>query len=362
MNNNDVEVKVLGKSRFKTVFSKLRGKRAVKGLIIAFSITLLFSVMASLYASQLPLEVNVENKIASYSHKALYNCLIELSPNTIYNKTLIAPDQKVFLKLTRRINVSLVYYLSSTRPLENLRGFYSLTLKVESPDIWSKSFVIKPPTNFNGSCFTYTTSIDMSWFNSLVSNITREIGLYSSKYVLTLEAVIHVEATIAGRNISEDFNPSMRAEVSYADSIITFDGLQHESTSSITEPESRVAYIRLMGLQISVSDSRLASYSLAAFSAVGLAFSAVSYNSRRKPKLREVIAKKYGDVVVDVEGEFEFERVLIVKSFDDILKLAQGLEKPILHYQQGEEDYYVVANGPEVYLYKLKEEGDAKLG
>ena len=327
-------------------------KKAFKPVTIALLMLLALSLSTVVYTYQLPLELELKKDIASYSHEANYQCVAELKPNIVYEKTILPLEDKVFLKLVKNINVTLTYKFQSSPQAEKTLLTCDLKLVVSNPGLWSKSFTLNKIERINSTSFNYNLSIDMGWTSSLISNISREIGIYSSKYDVEVKALISMSAKIADREVNESFTPTLRLSLDYGGGVMSISGMHYEDTSTISRVERRSAYLQVLGVMVKVSNARgIAQNASIAFTAA-LGFMLIALKPRIERDECKVIAKKYGDVIIDVEAPPKAQSLIKVKEFKDLFKVAQGAEKPILHVNiEGEHQYYVVTN-TDAYLYE----------
>ncbi|MHC1601465.1 MAG: DUF5305 family protein [Candidatus Nezhaarchaeales archaeon] len=330
-------------------------KKSVKPLIILFSALLILSLTAVVFTHQMPLELEVERDIASYKQKATYTCTAELRPNIIYETTVLALKDKVFLKLVKNIDIAFTYNFEPSPLSESSSIVYGLELTVGSPGLWSKSFTIQEPIKLNTTKFTYNMSLDMAWVKALIANITREIGVYSSKFEIIVTMNIYLSASLANRSITRQFTPILKFSLDYGNGIMTISGLTHEDSSTITEIDKREAYLQVFGTMVKVSDARMASQSISIASVAALGF--LLFIAR--PKLGEqdklkALTKKYSDIIIDVEEPPKTQSSIRVKSLKDLIKIAQGMERPVLHIDGDKADEFYVVSGLDVYFHDVK--------
>ena len=339
-------------------------KKSAKPLLIVLSALLILSLTAVVFTYQLPVELEIKRNIASYKQEATYTCVAKLHPNIIYETTILPLKDKVFLRLVKNINVTFTYSFKSSPLGENTSIVYEPRFIVESPGLWSKSFNLQEPIKVNSTIFTYNTSINMGWVNSLIANITREIGVHTSKCEILIITDIYLSTNLAGRNLTKHFTPMLRLTLEYGSGIITISGLSHEDKSTITETNRKEAYLQAFGFTVKVSDARMISQSLSIASIAALGFMLFMV----KPKLGEqnklkTLIKKYSDIIIDVDEPPNTSSLIRVNSLKDLFKIAQGIEKPVLHVNKGEIEEFYVVGGSDTYYYsydvkKAEEQSD----
>jgi len=109
-------------------------------------------------------------------------------------KTLGLGEPLLF-KLLDRMDVTFSYHFESDRPVSQIAEEVEINAVLENPGVWSKTFVLVPPTKKNGD-FTVTFPLDIdsfNRFNDVFRTIEGEIGA-STPHDLTIKADVHTVA------------------------------------------------------------------------------------------------------------------------------------------------------------------------
>lgn len=339
-------------------------------ILIVLSIVLLYNVYV---AYQLPTDVERYVSRCDYEHDGDFYYIAHITPTSIYdNKSAIGPDEVCFSKITDHLDIFFYYNFRCTEPAE-VKGDYEIIAVVESPDQWIKRFIIVPKTAFNSSGryadFTSSFPLNVSQYGSIANEIGDEIGIRPANPKLTIETYIHTIAKTDAGNIDETFFPAI--EIPLNKDIIEVNGDLHQSKTGSIEKTERiyqpnVIYRRYYSLGALV----LCLIMLSVFAYVILA---AKHGSRGRgvatiEKEVMVAKKKYGDWIVDTDDipARADDRVISLNSFEDLIKVAEELGKPVIHKKSStskREHVYHVFDGATRYDYTvMQRDEDAKDG
>ncbi|MFQ5999494.1 MAG: DUF5305 family protein [Candidatus Bathyarchaeia archaeon] len=323
----------------------------IKTRLLALLLLFVFLSIVSLsgvYSSyQLPIEKIEIVEAIKYKHVGTYDYTANLKPNIIYNQSTLKPGQgRIYLSITKNITTTFSYTfeLLGLKNPANITTEYNMTAYLStsqwSPIQFSESN--SSTLEFTGTTAQFSTSylINISSVEEMAETIQNEIGVYSSRYNLTINIVIHTVANTLNGTVDEYFTPTLAVIFRYRTGegdYISIENLLHTDSGTLAGIPQTI-YQGWVVLQ------RSASITFSIISFACLAITAMAYRQikpEKKPMKREKpideIIAPFEEIVVDVakEPSYEKRRVTItMKSLEDIVKVADGLEKPILHTER----------------------------
>jgi hypothetical protein len=252
--------------------------------------------------------------------------------------------------LVDRMEASYYYDFLASRPVTDLYEEVTITATIESPDFWSKSFVLVPSTRQSGS-FQVDFPVDINYLNELYKAILAETGTGGEANNLTIEAFVHVTAQSDYGPIDEVFTQTLSTELGA--STLTW----NEDLAMTQEGAFTTTYIipnpnRYLGL--SVSGVKTTSLILGIIFLIIFIASVVFSNKTKPPELplfdktALAVAKKYADRIAEVSNQTSLidEKIITLGSIEDLVKVADELGKPIMHQPPTATDkrhiYYVI--------------------
>jgi hypothetical protein len=300
-----------------------------------------FSVYATYDAYQLPTFVERKVTACSYHHEGNFNYIVYLKNNSIYEIPTLGPggNGKYFKKITDHVDAFFSYEFTSTRNAE-ISGEYDVIASVNT-EIWDKDFVIAPKTSFGSSStsasadFNTSFPINFTRFEDFIEKVEEETGVRVKNPVLIMKCNVHTRANTDAGTIDESFVPSLT--VALGENTIEINGDLSQRKSGGIEKTEKV-------FQPGVIEKRKHSLimTLAVFF-VFIAFAVLTKGEKRMlsetekgaKEVKEVM-KKYGDWIVNTEdlpsgAGMEDQSIIHLSSFEDLIKVAEELGKPVLH-------------------------------
>lgn len=296
--------------------------------------------------------------IASYSHEGVYDYLIHLEPNTVYNKTFIQSHEgEVFSSLVQSINGSFSYQLLTHHPVK-ATGSYNVKAYLQT-NYWEKQYHIVKPTSFSidekSRGFITEFPIDYEYYQQVVSSIEQETNVNVQDAQLHLICSLSLDGTIAEEPFSTSFSPELT--MSLRGSIIHFsEQLTHidEGTISTTQTISSSSEQNETML--------LPTSGILFFSLVGLlVFTArETENKVSTHQQYQKIQKKYHDFLVDIDKPpAQHSETIMVSCIDDLMKLSEQVTAPILHYhgtRTKDNHFFYVLHNSHLYQFTLSQD------
>lgn len=326
-------------------------------LLIVFSVLTTASILSVFYTHQLPLYETRINTIATYKHTEFYSYLAKLKPNTFYNRTILRPGEgSLYTAIVNYINITSKYSFISSPPPKNVTTNTKVEIEIESPDKWTRTLSEDEALDlleFSGSQ-DFKITINRTKIHEYVNRIDEEVGIRSTSYNLNVKPLIHCSATIAAREIEENFTPTLT--ISFITSgdkgnYISIGELFQTNDGKITETNK--IYLEWVDKQ------RKMTIAFTAVTSILLAGSAVLYTQRKpeappKKPIEKVMAP-YKDLITETtERPPESENTIRINSIEDLAKTAEILAKPILHTQEELNHIFYVIDGNTKYMYKVQ--------
>lgn len=320
-------------------------------LVVAF---VLLTVWASYNLSS---ELSVKQSVSpptptlTYEGSGSYFYVATLAPNDLYNSTTISgTNVTLFAPITRWINVTFVDGITFDSPAASqLVDHFAVTL---STPAWSKVIEqgVQQDASANSTSFAIVDrySLNVSGIQNLTQVIDRQLGYYPSQFTVTLAPTVTGEITLAGAKAPVELDPFLN--LTFAAALITPNGLPASYHGSILPPGGSADSSN----GGAVTDAYL-------FLAVSVAALAVSlgllWASRRGAKSStlpdlDTLIEPYEEVIVRTTELPGVPTILPVEGWEDLVKVADTLGRPILRPSNGPEgaSFYVV-DGSVAYHY-----------
>ena len=298
----------------------------------------------------------------SYQVKLSENTLfgpVTLTPSKIADpqtKIILGPGDTVFTKFVESTKINFSYNLTSNQPLRQIQEEVTVDAVLESPERWTKTYNLVAPTKKEGN-INLSIPLDINQFITIFDTIQTETGVAASANNLTLKVTMHTQAQTDSGPIDEIYIQSIQTNLRNA--LLTWTGDMKKSASgSVTVPVLVTTEVTMLGLP--VLWVRIISVAL-----LVILLALLAYYLRFKPKVvtlspAEVkarqISQKYKELIVEVNERPGFkseQTVLPMDSIQDLIKVAQGLLKPIHHVAEKDAHIYWVNDDSTRYQFFL---------
>ncbi len=291
---------------------------------------------------------------------ALYGAVTLTPPAALTTVSLqaLGPDDVVFTRLLTRLEANFSYRLTAPEDLPPPSLQASVTAQLENPGLWSKTFTLVPATSASGT-LNLSFLVDTPQLLALFDAIQQDAGAGGGNCLLTLTASVQATAQTGYGTIRENYTQSIRADLRKA--VLAWDGSLSQTVPGKIEG-TRVSITPQSFLGLPVAAARIGFGALTALLLVVFVWALLCsplLSLRGEGQLEErvqEIRSRYQEMIIEAAELPEAranEKVLAVRSLDDLVKTSQGLLKPIMHRVDKGEHVFCVFDDSTRYQYKL---------
>jgi len=272
----------------------------------------------------------------------------------------IGPGEVIFSKLIDKMDVTFDYTFKCDQPISELTEEVGIIAILENPEVWSKTFVLVPPTTKSEN-FSISFPLDISYFTEMLEAIRSETGVPAESYNLTIKADVHTIAQTDFGPIDEVFTQTLSTALGEG-TLEWNEELVESKPGSITTSQMIPNPNKYAGL--SVSGIRI--LSAIAISGMALLFLYflrlyMKFKPVEVPRIEKeirLIKRKYGERIVKATSQtpIKGEKIISIGSMEDLIKVADELSKPVIHQAPStpeEAHAYYVFDGATRYQYVL---------
>jgi hypothetical protein len=273
---------------------------------------------------------------------------------------VLKPGDAIYTKLLNRIEASLQYQLKGAQSIRNLDEEVTVVVVIEAAKAWSKTLVVVPVSHQNGN-FKIPFNIEIARYLDLIESIRKETGVTADAYQLTVRADIHVTGQTDYGDLDEVFIPTLTSGLD-KNVLAWTEKLTQSKLGSFETAEIIPNTQHYLGL----SRVALRNLGMILFIVFTLAFLAsLWWYGRHKPaklaqpnEKAEQYRKKFGPKMVEgaVCPKSTIANLVQVNSIEDLLKIADQLDKPLIHHgpaAPSTQHLYQVLDGATAYQYTL---------
>ncbi len=299
--------------------------------------------------------------VYSYNNKGSINYTVYLKSNKLYNDNKLDEGKLYITEFVDYLEVNLRYEFIGEKDADvkaeystiaNVQGFNKEGEKVFN--IWEKDFLIAPNKTIsiydNKILINEKVKLNINEYNTFVEDI-EEASKINCQTKLTLFMNVNLTGTTEKGAIEDSISTSL---------IIPLDVTMFEITGNNIVDKPGVIE-EIIKVQIPVNKNLIITYGIImAFLIMALMtlifFSQAAPEKDQLEKALNKIFKNHGDRLVALKTMISENKPLIVKSIDDLVKIADEIGKPILYIYR--DDYkkinkFYVVNDDEVFLLDL---------
>ncbi|MBA7499992.1 hypothetical protein ES704_02744 [subsurface metagenome] len=272
----------------------------------------------------------------------------------------IGPGEVIFSKLVDRMDATFDYTFKCDQPISELTEEVSIIATLENPEVWSKTFVLVPPTTKSES-FSISFPLDIDHFTEMLEAIRSETGVPAESYNLSIKADVHTIAQTDFGPIDEVFSQTLstalgKGTLEWNEELVESKPGSITTSRMIPNPNKYVGLsvngIRILSAIVMGSMVFLFLYFLRRY---------MKFKPVEVPKIEKEIRlakKKYGERMAEATSQtpVKDEKIISIGSMEDLIKVADELSKPVIHQAPStpeEPHAYYVFDGATRYQYLL---------
>ena len=339
-----------GTTTRKSILCSFNRKKVVFLILLALLIT---NVIGVIIVAPIPTQVKKKVVLYKIRHNILFDYIVSLRPNILYNVTVIKPGETVYLKLAKLINVTEIYRIYSDRDIK-VEGTHTCSVLLEAPDEWKKELYKCSSTNFRSNNLNVKYTFNVSKILSYIDLIRKETGISSSEYVLTIKPKINVKYHVGNYEKQETLTPYFSIVFDVQAGKLRFKQSNSTHISDKVETVAKTNYVNIFGLMIEVIKLKTLLYFTLILVTTSFIINWIMVIRRKERKdIISMINAKYKDLVIEAKDlKINVKNIVDVRNIEDLVKIASNLGKPILHtvLEERRHVYHVVS---EDVLYRL---------
>ena len=325
----------------------------------------LLFVVAAVYLYQLyhsPLQVEESYRVYSYLQESNIEHKVIYGPDQPVTVVVDAPLKAYITDLTEEIETDFYYNFTGQREAViegqlRVEAEISALAGKERYLVWQENYPLLESKSFNaeGKEFVIQEKVIIPFQDYVVlsQNIQEQTKFIPDELILSVKYYIDLTATTGSGVITESLTPEL---------VVPLRGKTFVVEGSLkSDKEDGIMGKRLVPV-LMMAEKRIASAVAAAVLLV-LLLACLLFTEDAEKELDPIrkriikIFKKYGDRIVSYKqgpSVVNSDRVFYFGSFEDLLKVADELNKPILYNdsQADEASFYVFAE--DTYVYRVK--------
>lgn len=343
---------------------KNKMRQSTKYILSFISIALFFVSLKSLFTMFSSNEGTFKKEIYSYTNNFSYSYNIKLLDNSYMTEEDLKHTSKFYITgLIDYVDLNLNYSYEGSMDLPTsttykiigrLQGTYNSEHSEQK--VWQKEYILKDTQTFENNTKNFRIDeklkLDLKELNSLVKQFQEEMNMsLDVKYVITME----IENTSIVEQSKEKTTYSPEISIDLGKKVTGIDGENNKSdTSYITREYTKKSNINIFVL---IFDLALILTAIYIINKVLKSDTKVNIKNEYRQELNRLL-RLCADKIVQVSQvpSTTDHQIIDVRDFEEIIKVSEELFKPILYWDNKEQDnaWFIVMSSSIQYRYILK--------
>lgn len=290
------------------------------------------------------------------------------SRGDVYSGSFAVTGDPLFVKVAPVARVRFVYHFGSTLGAR-LSGRGQLVATVSSADGWTRRLLLGPEREFSGPTATLTGTLDLPAIERLLASVRAQTGQAagsgSGSYALVLDPQVHVSGVLGGSSLLHTgFDPALSFTLDASEAQVNYGSVGSGSVSpavlfapstpsTIGTTEQVPTYLSAFGHHMRVAVARRASEWAVLGSFLALVIFAFLAWRASMADEDDRIRARYGSLLVAIAplASSNLRSELRVERFEELVKIAEGEGRMILHFSARDRRQYLVQSDDVVYVY-----------
>ncbi|MGH2806514.1 MAG: signal peptidase I [Actinomycetota bacterium] len=336
-------------------------RRRLRGASAIAAVTMIISLALGAFAYTRPIRVTT-TRTSAYENAGTFSYSATTDKSAVYPSGTVTTGRPLFLKLVDEVEVRFDYMFSSSEP-HVVDGEGELMVELWEPSGWKHNFVIATTRDLDGDRVRLAGTLDLRKVRSLMGRFGALTQVQQQAFRLTVIPQLRIDGAIRGRSFGRVFAPTLRFELDPLrmrlaapepgplGSASAADPLAPRARGTVAVPTTVRNELSIGPLAVPVSTLRI----VAAIGAgIALLIALAGLIGRRDVDEPAAITRRYGSLILDIaSASATSERKAVqVKDMGELVRLAQGYERFILHDQSENVHTYSVEEDGVVYWYQ----------
>jgi signal peptidase I len=336
------------------------------GLAILGTSAFAFVVLGA-FAFSNPLDREARSEVP-YTQGGAFSYSAVVPPGPVYGGARVETGDPIFLRLVKTFTVVFDYRIESPAA-GSVSGTAGLVAELSNTNGWVRTIELQPETPFDGDRFSVSGIVDLARLESLVQQVEARTGVHADSYAFTVVPDIQVRGTLAEQALQDAFSPRLTFRLDPMQLQLDPTGvvapggpqdqLQPAAIGKVLVSRTEPTELSGFGLQMNTAEARRTSEigvaaSLAGMLIVGIGMLLALRRLRDDEPSR--IALRYGSWLIPVSEPVNdsLRSPIDVKTFEDLVRLAERHDRLILHEEHDGVHVYTVEEGGLLLRYQTR--------
>ncbi|MCO6040306.1 DUF5305 family protein [Thermococcus alcaliphilus] len=296
--------------------------------------------------------VTTQQTLGKYTQKGELVHVALLKNNTLYGERLSREEYPIPLVESFVVTYSYRFTpMTSIRGTYNTQGIVQYTVNKGSEVVvlWEEKLFEKSGELKDGK-FAVQYELNLTKLANRTNEIMEQLGLKRLNRNIMFVTRVNVKGSVYGREITESFEHSSYLVKDSSAGLYYFTNEKESMQKTVVEKGAKKTVVTIAGLPFYADTAKKVAPILALLFLTPLLGGVYTIRAQR-PKNEFKDLSPY----ITEGAPIHVEKRVILATKEDLKKAFDLLDKPILHYKDGEEDVYTIIDGNIAYEYRKRE-------
>jgi signal peptidase I len=279
----------------------------------------------------------------------------------LYDDDKVVTGQPVFTQIGTQMPVSFTYEVtpsSKDATVGGVKGMVRLYLELSQENQWTREYEIVPPTPFAGTTATAQGVVDLKVLQDVAARMEQAALLKYPMYSVRVLAEVKANGNISGRAQDYTFNAKYPFEL-HELQLIPAPKFEAKAETPLNVKRDSVepwsTTLPIVGTRIDYTTLQVLTIVLAIAGGGALALVYASTMVAARSGETALILSRYAPLLVSVQAaDVDFGgRIVAVKKFDDLMRMARADGLFVVHAENGVADHFLLVTPEVTYLYSV---------
>jgi signal peptidase I len=292
-----------------------------------------------------------------YEQSGQFSYAAAAAPGPVYDSGTLSTGDPIYLRQVSTLDVGFTYAFTS-REATALSGTIALAAEVADGTGWTHRVLLRAAAPFHGAEAATAGPLDVARLQALLAEVRAATGVQGGRPTITLLPNVLIDATVAGRPVTERFQPSLQFRLDPMQMSLTtgeagtpHHDLRPRENGTTTWSRTVPARLEVLGRGLVVADGRRLGLITLPVALVTLAMAGVLRRRLRVETSR--IELRHGRRIVPLASATRDANVVIidVTTMRDLVRLAEQEGRLILQQRTERGDLYLFQSDRTLYRY-----------
>ena len=279
----------------------------------------------------------------------------------LYDGDKVTTGQPIFTQIGTQMPVAFTYEIapsSKDATVGGVRGMMRLFVELSQDNKWKREFEILPPTPFAGTVATAQGTVDIKALQDTAARMEQAALLKYPLYTVRVIAEVRANSNISGRAQDFTYRNAYPFELQELQLIPAQDFKSVSETPLNVKRDSVEPWsttLPVIGTRINYTTLQVLTLVLGVAGAGALALVYVSTILAARGGETSLILARYAQLLVSVQAaDVDFGgRIVAVKKFEDLVRMARADGLFVVHAENGVADHFLLVTPEVTYLYSV---------